>query len=268
MKNLNQLTKAWINLVLLVMTLVINGLGAFGFFNGLSQKAVSDMYATLITPAPFTFSIWSVIYTLLFAALIVMIIKHQDAYYASVIDQISRLFWLSCGLNMIWIVCFSYTQIGLATIFIFAFAIILALIIKQLGTIQTKNSWLLPAAFGMYAGWLLIATVVNTAAWLVKIEWSGFGISPEIWSVIVLAVAVGLTVIVVLNTKNAIVPIPVAWGYFGIYQSLMSPTGFQGQYRLLPVIVILGIILLIGLAGIQFYRNHYRLMPEMSDSNS
>lgn len=226
------------------------------------------MYATLITPAPFTFSIWSVIYTLLFAALIVMIIKHQDAYYVSVIDRISRLFWLSCGLNMIWIVCFSYTQIGLATIFIFAFAIILALIIKQLGTIQTKNSWLLPAAFGMYAGWLLIASVVNTAAWLVKIEWSGFGISPEIWSVIVLAVAVGLTVIVVLNTKNAIVPIPVAWGYFGIYQSLMSPTGFQGQYRLLPVIVILGIILLIGLTGIQFYRNHYRLMPEMSGSES
>lgn len=265
---MNRLTKAWINLILLVMTLVINGLGAFGFFNGLSQKAVSDMYLTLITPAPFTFSIWSVIYTLLFAAMIVMIVKHKDDYYASAIDGISLLFWLSCGLNMIWIVCFSYTQIGLATIFIFAFAIVLALIIKQLGTIQTPNSWLLPAAFGMYAGWLLIATVVNTAAWLVKIEWNGFGISPEIWSVITLCVAVGLTVIVVLNTKNAIMPIPVAWGYFGIYQFLMAPTGFQGQYRLLPVIAILGTILLIALVGIQFYRNHYRLMPSITVSES
>lgn len=264
MNSLSQLTKAWINLILLVMTLVVNGLGAFGLFNGLSQKAVSDMYLTLITPAPFTFSIWSVIYTLLFASMIAMIIKNKDSYYARAIDRISTLFWLSCGLNMIWIVFFSYTQIGLSTLVILAFAIILTLIVKQLGTNQMNKSWLLPAAFGMYAGWLLIASVVNTAAWLVKIQWGGFGISAEIWSVIVLIVAVVIAGIVVLNTKNAIVPIPIAWGYFGIYQFLISPTGFQGEYTLLPVVVMLGILLLVGQAGFQFYRNHYRIMPDKS----
>ena len=262
MNNLNQLTKAWINLVLLIMTLVINGLGAFGLFNGLSQKEVSDLYLTLITPAPFTFSIWTIIYGLLIGSTVTMIIKHEDAYYGSAIDKVSYLFWLSCGLNIIWIVCFSYTQIGLSTLFIFAFVVTLTLIVKQLGAIQTKKHWLLPAAFGMYAGWLLIASVVNTAAWLVKIEWGGFGLSPEIWSSIILFVAVVLATIVVLNTKNAIIPIPIAWGYFGIYQFLISPTGFQGKYTLLPVITLLGILLLVGLAAFQFYRNQFRLMPE------
>lgn len=264
MINLNRLTKAWINLILLVITLVVNGLGAFGVFNGLSQKAVSDMYLTLITPAPSTFSIWGVIYTLLIISMVVMIIKNKDDYYGSAIDKISFLFWLSCGLNIIWIICFSYTQIGLSTLFIFAFVITLTFIVKQIGKIQTKQHWLLPAAFGMYTGWLFIATVINTAAWFVKLQLDVFSKSPEIWSVIILVVAVGLTVMVVFNTKNAMFPMPIAWGYFGIYQFLMAPTGFKGEYYFLPIIALLGIVFLITLAGIQFYRNQYRLMSDPS----
>ena len=57
--------KAWSNAILLAVTLVINTLGAIGFINGLSQKQISDMYVTLITPSPSTFSIWGVIYSLL-----------------------------------------------------------------------------------------------------------------------------------------------------------------------------------------------------------
>lgn len=32
------ITKSWINAMLLVLTLVVNGLGAMGVINGLSQK--------------------------------------------------------------------------------------------------------------------------------------------------------------------------------------------------------------------------------------
>lgn len=140
--------------------------------------------------------------------------------------------------------------------------ITLTFIVKQIGIIQTKQHWLLPAAFGMYSGWLFIATMINTAVWLVKIKWDGFGIAPELWSVIILIVAVGLTEIVVTYTKNVIFSIPIAMGYFGIYQFLMAPQGFHGQYTLLPIVALLGIVFLIGLAGIQFYRNYYRLMPD------
>lgn len=261
---MKRLTKAWFSLVLLVVTLVINGMGAFGFFNGLSQKAVSDRYLTLITPAPFTFSIWSVIYALLISALIVMIVKNKEAYYGLAIDRITYLFWLSCGLNMVWIVSFSYTWIGVSTILIFGFAITLSLIVKQIGTIQTGNHWLLPAAFGMYAGWLLIATVVNTAAWLVMMKWNGLGIAPEFWGIIVEAVAVALAGVITLTTRNMVFPLPIAWGYFGIHQFLLAPEGFQGQFGTLPIVTLVGIVLLLGIAGFQFVKNRFRLMPELS----
>ena len=77
--------KAWLNGILLVATLVINTMGAIGLINGLSQKEISDKYLTLITPAPHTFSIWSIIYSLLIISIIVMIVKKNDPYYQKAI---------------------------------------------------------------------------------------------------------------------------------------------------------------------------------------
>ncbi len=251
-------TKSWINAVLLVLTLFVNAAGAFGLINNLSQKEVSDMYPTLITPSPSTFSIWSVIYTFLIVSIVVMIFKNKDDYYARAVEKISLLFWVSCGLNVVWIVSFSYNLIGLSTLFIFAFLIVMVLITKQIGKIQSQKRWLLPVTFGLYTGWLFIATVVNIAAWLVKIEWSGFGISAEIWSVFILLVAVVLTVGVLLETKNAIFPMPIAWAYFGIYNALVDS---NSGATLLQTVSLIGIVLLVGAAAIQFYKNRYQVMP-------
>lgn len=257
---MNLKTKSWINAILLVLTLLVNAAGAFGLINNLSQKEVSDMYPTLITPSPSTFSIWSVIYTFLIISIVVMIVKNKDDYYARAVEKISLLFWVSCGLNVVWIVSFSYNLIGLSTLFIFAFLIVMVLITKQIGKIQSQKRWLLPVTFGLYTGWLFIATVVNIAAWLVKIEWSGFGISAEIWSVFILLVAVVLTVGVLLETKNAIFPMPIAWAYFGIYNALVDS---NSGATLLQTVSLIGIVLLVGAAAIQFYKNRYQVMPSV-----
>lgn len=59
---------------------------------------------------------------------------------------------------------------------------------------------------------------------------------------------------------------PIAWAYFGIYNFLGSPEGFDGAYTMLQNIALLGMALLIGLAAIQFYKNKYRIMPKSSES--
>lgn len=253
--------KAWLNVFFLVATLVINALGATGFINGLSQKEVSDMYPTLITPSPATFSIWSVIYILLIALVVLMLIKHQDHYYGKAIDKISFLFWLTCIFNMAWIVLFSYNLIGLSTVVIFALLLTTIFILKEIGKLQTQRRFLLPVTFGLYSGWLFIATVVNITLWLVKIQWNGFGISSEIWGIIVLLVSIVLTGMVLLSIKNGIFPISIAWAYFGIYNNLLSPEGYNNQYTLLPKVAFIGSVLLIALAAIQLYKNKYCSMP-------
>jgi len=254
--------KAWINGFFLAATLVVNALGATGIINGLSQKQISDMYVTLITPSPATFSIWSVIYSLLMISVIVMIVKKDDSYYRCAVDQITPLFIISCILNMAWIVTFSYLQIELSALFILGFVITLASICQRLLKIRDGKHWLLPLTFGIYTGWLFIATVVNIAAALVKLQWNGFGIADDIWAIGILIVAVLLVIGVLSRIRNAAFPLPVAWAYFGIYQFLKSPAGFKGEYVLLETVVLVGMAVLIGVSALKFYRNHFSLLPD------
>ena len=254
--------KTWINGLFFLITLIINTLGALGLINGLSQKEISDMYVTLITPSPSTFSIWSVIYTLLIISVVVMIMKKNDPYYRHAIDKITTLFRISCILNIFWIVAFSYVQIELSVIFILFFVITLSMICQKLLKIQEGNRWLLPLTFGLYTGWLTIASVVNVAATLVKLNWNGFGIAEEIWAIIVLIAAVLLVIVILSRIRNAAFPLPVAWAYFGIYQFLNSPDGFKGIYGLLEIVSLAGIVVLLGVAAIQLYRNHFSILPD------
>lgn len=260
--------KAWINGLFLIVTLIVNALGAIGLINGLSQKEISDMYITLITPSPSTFSIWSVIYALLLTSLVVMIARKNDPYYTRAIDQISGLFRISCLFNIAWIVAFSFVQIELSVLFIFGFLITLTSVCQKLMKIQDKNRWLLPLTFGMYTGWLFIATVVNISAALVKLNWQGFGIANETWSVLTLVTAVILVFGVLSKIRNAAFPLPIAWAYFGIHQFLRSPEGFSGAYGLLQTITLAGMLALMGLAALQFFKNHFSLLPISAEQES
>lgn len=252
--------KVGLNAIFLALTLVVNALGAFGLINGTSQSEVSDKYFTLVTPAGFTFSIWSVIYGLLIASLVVMYLRREKEYYQKTIDKITPLFILTCLLNISWIILFSFEMVELSTLFIFAYTIVLALICKQLLVLNDGHHFLLPVAFGLNTGWLMIATVVNVSASLVKIEWNGFGIADTIWALIILIVAALLVGLVTTSTKNAALPLAVAWAYYGIHQSLANE--HAGDYGLLQIIAIAGLVVLIGLAGIQFFKNSYHILPK------
>ena len=262
---MNTTKKAWLNIGFFIITLVLNTLGAIGLINGLTQKQISDMYVTLITPSPATFSIWSVIYSALLISLIVMVIKKDNNYYEKAINKISTLFIVSSLLNIAWIISFSFVLVEISTFFIIGFLLTLVIICTKLLEIQDKNRWLLPLSFGLYSGWLFIATVVNISASLVKLQWSGFGLSQEIWGSIILIIAIALLFIVVLRIRNAIFPLPVAWAYFGIYSFLRSPVGFKGEYGTLQTIALIGVFVLVTISAFQFYRNRFMILPESSN---
>lgn len=255
--------KAIINLIFLVLTLIINALGAFGLINGQSQKEVSDRYLTLITPSPSTFSIWGIIYGLLILSSILMIIKSNDVYYKSVINKITFLFRLSSLFNILWIVSFSYLQLGISVLFIFAFLISLSLILQKILTINSKDHFLIPLTFGMYTGWLFIATVVNISATLVKLNWNRFNLTESFWANTILIISVILVFLVNLKNKNAVFPLPIAWAFYGINNFLKSPEGFSGMYPILEKVTIGGMIVLLIISIYRFYKNGFKIIPTL-----
>lgn len=243
----------------MAITLLFNGLGAFGIINGMSQQKVSAKYPTFITPAGFTFSIWSVIYILLFASVLVLYWKRNEDYYKKFLDKGSLLFWISCILNILWVIVFSFEMIGISFILIFLFLITLLFILRTLYKFRSDNSWLLPITFGIYGGWVFIATIVNGAAYLESIDFQRFGMSQEIFYSILLIATIFLAILVQGYHKNAIFLLPMVWAFYGIYKAL----GPISSHKVIHMILIGGMIIFLLFIGKVFHKNKYKIYPKV-----
>lgn len=264
---MNHTKRALLNVVFLLASLGVNSLGALGYINGWSQKAVSDRYLSLITPAPMTFSIWGLIYGLVLISLITFLVKANQPYYQAAAERISNLFIATCLLNMAWIVSFSMLWLELSVGLILAYVIVLSLICRRLYLIHQAKRWLLPLTFGLYTGWLVIATVANVTVALIKNNWSGWGVSSESWALIMLIVAVALVGLLLIRLKNAALALPVAWAYWGIYQFLVSPQGWQGRYPMLETTALIGLAGLLVFATLRFWCNRLAVLPRPEEVN-
>lgn len=233
------------NLVMLAATLVFNLLSQLGVFNDMTNAEVSGMYQTKITPAGFAFSIWGLIYTLLIITMAWLFYKRENEKVARVIDAIGYYFIIASVANISWIILFAYLQIGISTIAISILLLSLTQILMRFKKMNEKINPLYTVTFGLYSGWVLVATVVNIAAALVKVEWGGFGIDELVWATIIVVAAVVIAFYVSSRTTNAILPLPIAWAYFAI---------FKGEDL---TVALVGMVVLIGIAIYQFYRNHY-----------
>lgn len=160
----------YLNLFLFAGMIIMNYLANALPLNNVTTGQLSDSYPNLFVPAGITFSIWGVIYLLL---AIFCVIQFTGANQV-VISKIGLLFAATCILNGLWIVAWHYRLVGLSLLIMTAFLIsliIINILIKGLTFSFVK------AAFGVYLGWICIATIANVTTLLVSIGWSGFGIT-------------------------------------------------------------------------------------------
>ncbi|MFM1524416.1 hypothetical protein, partial [Helcococcus bovis] len=154
-----------------------------------------------------------------------------------------------------------YEKIGLSTIFIFLMLVNLILINKKLYNNKKEIKYKLTSlAFGIYAGWLTIASFVNMLAFLVSINWDGFGISQTIWAPIILLVTIIISILVNMKLNNSVYLLPIAWAIFGIIMKI-NKSDNQMIYRtyIIPLGII-GIIILVLLSIIKFKKNNYSVI--------
>ena len=210
------------NIIALVITIIMNFLSGIGLFTDKSVGEVSDDYPNLFTPAGFTFSICIIIYLFL---ILYVIYQAKDAFKTEkenmeFIEQISIFFILSCVFNSIWIVIWVYELILLSLIIIILLLLVLIIIYLHLNIareeVDLKVKILVWIPFSLYLGWITIATIANTTVFLVAINWDGFGISPFVWTVIILIVALALTLTVVYTRKDLVYPLVTVWALIGI----------------------------------------------------
>src|SRR5829696_2300478 len=139
--------------------IVFNWLAATGRL-GSDTAAISAKYPTLVTPAGYAFSIWSLIYLGLIAFSIYQILPANLSRFRSV-----RSFYIaSCALNCAWLYFWHRDQIALCFVVMVAFWATLGVICYQLRDSESlRETWAAKAPFGLYFGWVTAATLVNFA---------------------------------------------------------------------------------------------------------
>lgn len=167
-----------------MIMLAVNALAAATpVIGGRLTSEVSDKYPTLITPAGYVFSIWSIIYLLLGVFVVYHVLPGRDR--EEVVEKIWRLFVLNCLLNASWILIWNYEQVVYSVILMFLILASLIAIYKRLkigrvpADLRVKLTTHLP--FSVYLGWITVATAANVAAALVSLGWDGFGLPQETW---------------------------------------------------------------------------------------
>lgn len=206
------------NLAAFLLTATINLFASFEGINGISTGQVSDLYPTAITPAGFTFTIWTAIYGLLLAFSIFQFLPRNKG--KDFVGRIGFLFVLSCLINVTWLFLWHYFMITTSVVLMLALLVCLALIYMRLeigkSRVSAGERLAVHLPFSVYLGWITVATIANISSALVAIGWDGFGIAPATWGVLVIAVAVLITVLVIAMRKDAGFSIVLIWALFGI----------------------------------------------------
>lgn len=207
----------WWNLLFFLGVLVVNTLSVTLPLGGNSTSEISDRYHTLLTPAGYAFSIWSLIYLLL-AGFIVYPFR-QDTGSRDSVRSIGIWFVLSCICNMGWLFLWHYLYIELSLAVMVLMLITLIVIYRKTRSIISPTpgeQWLVKLPFSLYLGWISVATIVNASVVMEKNHWVGFGLSDSTRAVIMLCVGTLLAVIVSFPYRDSIYPLVFAWAFIAI----------------------------------------------------
>jgi hypothetical protein len=186
--------------------------------NGQNTGEISDQFDVYFVPAGYVFSIWGLIYIGLIAYAIYRALPAQRGNPA-----LERIFWpylAASAANIAWLFFWHYNLFPLSEVAMLTLLASLIVIYVRLGTgvaeVDPGMRWAVHAPMSLYLGWISVATIANTSDLLYYWNWSGWGISPEVWAVIMLAVAVVLGLLMALRRGDVIFLAVLLWAFAGI----------------------------------------------------
>lgn len=210
--------RQWINVLAVIATIAVNGLANALPLNGQTTGEISDRFEVYFVPAGYVFSIWGLIYLglLLFAVYQVLPGQRENPR----LRRVGYLFPLSCVANVAWLFLWHYEYFVGTLVAMLALLGLLIAIYLRLGigreVVPAAERWLVRVPFSIYLGWVTVATVANVTSLLDYLNWGGWGISEEIWAVIMLAAATAIAWAVGLTRGDIAYLLVIVWAFAGI----------------------------------------------------
>ena len=190
---------------------VFLALSAAGYLNGVTMREVSDVHPTLLTPAPYAFSIWALICLGLTAfSLYQLHPANRERFRAA-----RTLYIVSCVLNCGWIYFWHREEMAASFALVAVLIAVILLTYQRLeGCRSVAETWLMQAPFGLYFGWVTALAMMVATAFL---QSAGVGAaSSNIFAMILILIVTASAVLVRITLRNFFFPLAIAWGLTAI----------------------------------------------------
>jgi hypothetical protein len=226
--------------------IVVNVLANSLPINNINTGDVSYKYPNLFQPAGLTFSIWGIIYTLLFIYIVSQFIqlgKNLNSDIESLYMKINIIFGISSLLNIGWLFAWHYDKMILSTVIMIGLLVSLIFLAKL-----TKNESLLnQSSFSVYLAWITIATIANITIMLVKLGVPNENNFAVVITSVILIVGVIISYLWISREKDFMYGLVINWAYLGILIRHISQSELNKAY---PIIYITTIICLLAISTI------------------
>lgn len=229
------------------------GLGVIGDRVAESSGGALAADATLLAPASRAFSIWSVIYVGLLAYTV-----WQWLPAAAPALRRWRIGWLagaSMLLNAAWLLVTQVGWLWFSVVVIAALALVLGLLLRRLTAVRSGaesgvrsgsavGSLVVDGTFGLYLGWVSVATCANIAAAGAASGVTAGAFGDQVLAAIVVAVAAALGVVFAISFGGRLaVALAMGWGlaWIAVGRLTDEPASvLVGAVSVVAVLVVLG----------------------------
>jgi hypothetical protein len=182
------------NIVGLAATIVVSYGSSAGWFNGETMATMSARFPTLITPAPYAFGIWGLIYLSLIGFVVYgarKSFREPDSGDPAV--RIGGWFVATCLANCGWVLTWlnGYTALSLVLMLLLLFSLFRIVVLTDMEL--TDPPWRVIVfvwwPFCYYTGWIMVALLANLSAFFVSLGKAFFVLNESRWVVGMLIIA-------------------------------------------------------------------------------
>jgi len=206
------------NLISVILALTVNVLASTLPLNGQNTGEISDRFQVFFVPAGYVFTIWFLIFVGWIAFAIFQFLPAQKDNPR--LRNLGYWFALSGVFNAAWLFCWHFYLFGLSVLVMLALlgTLIMSYVKLDVGrsVVSHAEKWTVDVSISVYLGWISVATVANITSWLYSINWNGFGITPQVWAVIMLVVASLIGIMMALSRKDSGYLFVFVWAFAGI----------------------------------------------------
>lgn len=228
----------------LLGALVVNRLANSLPLGGRTTVELSEMYPNFFVPVGAAFAIWGIIYLGLMIWAVVQFLPSRRRLG----KRLAPLFALTSILNASWLLVWHQQWATLSLIVMFSLLATLIRIQRLLyrqgiGPLTWPGAGLARGAFGIYAGWVLVASVLNVTVYLVGLGWTWDRPGALAAAFVIIPVAAVLGSFVLYTFRNPWIGFSLAWALSGIALNRWTDQPALGW-------LALGLALMIGLVAL------------------